>query len=91
MFIWALVDLLLNSAKHISKFRVNMRSKYLLQEIEKIIIEKVNKKGSKLVVSGDGLKTRLEWRGDEALLWFTVPFPNIEEGSQSSTVRIMQN
>ena len=71
------MDILLNSAKHLSKFKVNMKSKYLLQEIEKIIIEKINRKKSKLIVDSDRLKTILEKRNSEALLWFTVPFPNI--------------
>ena len=81
MFVWSLIDLLLASAKHILKYKVNMRVNYMLQEVEKYLIDKMTRSsssGSGAIVLAEGLRTNVEWKGDlEALVWFTVPFPNV--------------
>ena len=78
MLIWCLVDLLIGSAKHIMNYKVNMRSKYLKFELEKLIIDRITRKSANVVTISEGSKTAvLEMKNALALAWFTVPFPNI--------------
>ena len=76
MFIWALIDQLLISAKHILRYRNNRRSGYLTNTLEKYTVDKIARKSSNLVL-GECLKTTIEQKGAETVVWFSVPFPNI--------------
>lgn len=49
MLIWGLLDLLISGAKHIKKFRVSMRYRYLMLELEKLIIDRITRKNAKVV------------------------------------------
>lgn len=92
MLMWSLFELLITNAKHIAMFKVPMRFRYLRLELEKLIIDRITRKNSKVIALTDSSRMAvLERKDKEALLWFNVPFPNIEEGSFSSTVRIKQN
>ena len=81
MMIASLLDLLLLSAKHTMKFKVNMRSNYIKNELERLIIDKLTRKSNNAVFIKETRKSFLEWREwrgqSEALVWFSVPFPNL--------------
>jgi len=62
MFICALIDQLLVSAKHIQRYHSNRRSGYLTNTLEKYTVEKIARKTSNLVV-GESLKTTIEQKG----------------------------
>ena len=78
MFVWGLIDEISNDAKHLMKYRMNIRSNYLKIELERQIIERIIRKNKNSVAISDSLTSVvLEWKDREALAWFTVSYPNI--------------
>ena len=60
MMIASLLDLLLLSAKHTMRFRVNLRSNYIKNELERLIIDKLTRKSNNAVMIKEARKSWLE-------------------------------
>lgn len=90
MLIWRLSIVLMSSAEHIKKLKINTRGSHLLFQLEREIIYHIEKKYG-AVVGLASLQSVLELKDNKAWLWYHVPYPNTEEGSLCSTVRIKQN
>jgi hypothetical protein len=90
MLIWRLSVFLMSSAAHLKRYKINTKGSHLLFQIERDILYHIEKKLGPFVGLAS-LQSVLELKNDKAWLWYHVPYPNTEEGSLYSTVRIKQN
>lgn len=71
----------------LSEYKVNMRGQYLLFTLQQEIVDRLQKQAVEVGTEG----TTLEILEGKALMWYTVAYSNIEEGSLYCTVRIKQS
>lgn len=91
MLLWRMGTLLMGAAKHFQRHGVNSRSNYLLFQLERELADRLDHRlSSNEVGVGVGRQSGVEVREGRAWLWYSVTYPNTEEGSLFSTVRVEQ-
>jgi hypothetical protein len=71
----------------LAECKVNLRGQYLLFTLQQEIVDRLQKQVGEIGMEG----TSLEITEGKALMWYTVAYSNIEEGSLYCTVRIKQS
>jgi hypothetical protein len=91
MLLWRMGTLLMGAAKHLQRHGVNSRSNYLLFHLERELADRLDHRlSSNEMGLSVGRQSGVEVREGRAWLWYSVAYPNTEEGSLCSTVRVEQ-
>ena len=81
----------MGAAKHLQRHRINSRSNYLLFQVERELADHLDQRlSSNEVGVGIGQHSGVDMREGRASLWYSVTYPNTEEGSLCSTIRVEQ-
>jgi hypothetical protein len=85
LLLWRMGVLLMGAGKHLQRHGRNARSNYILFQLERELMDRLDRRLFEV-----GRQVGVEVREARAWLWYSVAFPNTEEGSLCSTVRVEQ-
>lgn len=85
--LWRMGLLMMEGGLLFSEYKVNIRGQYLLFTLQQEIVDRLQKQAVEVGLEG----TSLEILEGKALMWYTVAYSNIEEGSLYCTIRIKQS
>jgi hypothetical protein len=85
--LWRMGLLMTEGGLLLSEYKVNLRGQYLLFTLQQEIVDRLQKQAGEIGMEG----TSLEITEGKAIMWYTVAYSNIEEGSLYCTIRIKQS